>query len=566
MRSGEPYAARPAAGQSGGAAAAASLDEWLSRVTSEGMVLRSLLERNAESAPAEVFAVFDGGLEWTRRDGLEAAYGAAHALQRHGITKGQRVALMAPNGPEFLSVWWGASMAGAVFVPLNPAFRGSVLARALQTADVSLVIAAPELLSRFDGIDKEALPPVVLTSEICEPASTAPNQLPQVHLWDDQALIGTSGSTGQSKLARISYLVTHIGFGWGYALHMEGCDARDCMQVDLPMFHVAAFSMVYACLVNRARIRVRQRPVLDRYWEAVCEDGITGGTLLGTVGAVLVARDPTPAERNHKIRFLSTNPAPARPAEFMERFNIPRLFTGYGATEQGTPIWGVVTKDTRRSYCGPVRPGWEFRLVDENDQDVAPGQSGEAIVRADRPFMMFSGYFGNDTATAAAWRHGWFHTGDILRRDEAGDYYFVSRAGDSIRRRAENISSEEVEAGLVSHPAIAEVACVAVPADSGVDHEILAVVIFKPGNSVPFEELLEHAYKELPHFMVPRYYEAVTEFPKTPSAKVQKHVLRSRGVTPGTWDSKAHGLTVTRRGIERVISEGQSAEPKPGER
>ena len=167
------------------------------------------------------------------------------------------------------------------------------------------------------------------------------------------------------------------------------------------------------------------------------------------------------------------------------------------------------------------------------------------LVRTDRPWAMNSGYNANPEATAAAWRNGWFHTGDAFRRDAEGYYYFVDRVKDAIRRRGENISSFEVEAEVCRHPDVREAAAIAVPSEYSED-EVMVVVAPVPGRSVDCRALAEYLIETMPYFMVPRYFRVLDELPKTPSAKVLKTDLRREGITGDTWDREAAGLRVRR--------------------
>ena len=167
------------------------------------------------------------------------------------------------------------------------------------------------------------------------------------------------------------------------------------------------------------------------------------------------------------------------------------------------------------------------------------------ILRSDAPWALNSGYFKNPEATAYAWRNGWFHTGDAFRRDVDGNFFFVDRIKDAIRRRGENISSFEVEAEILSHPAIRECAVVAVPNELAED-DVLAIVAPAPGAVVKPEELLAFLQARLAHFMVPRYVRIVAELPRTPTQKVEKYLLRQQAVTADTWDREKAGIRIKR--------------------
>jgi crotonobetaine/carnitine-CoA ligase len=147
--------------------------------------------------------------------------------------------------------------------------------------------------------------------------------------------------------------------------------------------------------------------------------------------------------------------------------------------------------------------------------------------------------------TVEAWRDLWFHTGDYLSRDEDGYFHFVDRKKDAIRRRGENISSFEVEKGVRSHDAVLECAAVAVKSSMGED-EVMVCLTLKPGRELSPEELLNHCAEQMAYFMAPRYVRFMDALPKTPTARVQKVLLRNEGVTPDTWDREKEGYQLKR--------------------
>jgi crotonobetaine/carnitine-CoA ligase len=176
---------------------------------------------------------------------------------------------------------------------------------------------------------------------------------------------------------------------------------------------------------------------------------------------------------------------------------------------------------------------------------VARGAVGQLIMRSDTPWSLNAGYYRNPEATAEAWRNGWFHTGDAFRQDEEGNYYFVDRIKDSIRRRGENVSSAEVEFEVNGHPDVKETAAIAVASEFGED-EVMIVVRAVEGRTIDAQGLLMYLLPRMPHYMVPRYIRVVDDFPRTPTQRVQKHLLRKEGVTADTWDRERAGITVRR--------------------
>jgi crotonobetaine/carnitine-CoA ligase len=187
-----------------------------------------------------------------------------------------------------------------------------------------------------------------------------------------------------------------------------------------------------------------------------------------------------------------------------------------------------------------VFEGFDARVADDNDREVADGIAGELLVRTDEPLAFAKEYFHAPDKTAEAWRDGWFHTGDRVVRQPDGYYRFVDRLKDAIRRRGENISSFEVEQVLLSHPAVANAAAFPVRSPLAED-EVMAAIILHPGWELAPAELIAFCEPRLPYFAVPRYLEFMTELPATESGKVQKFKLRDRGITDKTWDRGTGG-------------------------
>jgi crotonobetaine/carnitine-CoA ligase len=257
----------------------------------------------------------------------------------------------------------------------------------------------------------------------------------------------------------------------------------------------------------------------------------------------LMKEPPRPGERTTSLRHVVIIPLSKEGVAFRERFGVT-THTLFNMSEVSCPLIAE-PNPTVVATCGRPRKGVSVRLVDAHDCEVAPGEIGELIVRTDAPWTQNHGYNGNAEATAAAWRTGWFHTGDAFRMDEAGNYFFVDRFKDAIRRRGENVSSFEVELEVCAYPGVREAAAVAVPSELGEDEILVAVSLAEPGDLDPVA-LIEFLRGRMAHFMVPRYVRVVPDLPKTPTQKVQKHVLRSEGITADTWDRNAAGIVVKR--------------------
>jgi crotonobetaine/carnitine-CoA ligase len=515
------------------------------------VAIRPVLERHARNWPDEVFMTFSDGTTWTREQGVRQAYGAAHALRAAGVRQGDRVAIMLGNGPDFFRAWWGVSFLGATMVPVNTAYRGTLLGHLLRLAAPRHIVADTAGFAAVDALqDASVVPPVRLSpADLGSESGRAPELERPITIRDAAALVMTSGTTGPSKLAVNSHL--HLFLGGSWFTHERSRGREDVFLVDLPLFHGAALWLGTAALVSGVRLAVRPAPDLKNYWEVLRDSGATMAILLSAMVPILLGQPPRAVEREHTLRTMITNPPPPDIAAFMDRFALPEAWTGYGMTEVPAPLTYVAEDEMRPGYCGRQRRGFECRLVDDDDIEVPEGSPGELIVRADQPWMIAHEYVDNPEATARVWRNGWFHTGDMMRR-EGEQYFFVDRAKDAMRRRGENVSSVELEAEIRTHADVAEVACVPYRPEGTVEDEVKAWIVPAPDSQVDFPELLRYCVDRMPYFMVPRYFELIEDLPKTPSLRVKKFELRSRGNGSATWDREEHGLRVTRSGIRET--------------
>ena len=517
-------------------------------------VLRLLLERHATEQPDKVFVRFQDGQELTYAQTLTIVQRTAAGLRALGVRQGENVHTWLPNGPDAIRLWFGLNYIGAVYVPLNVSYRGRILEHAIRLSGARLIVAHPGLVSRLTEIDCPQLSDLLVLGDsdlqlpglrrhpasMLDPAAfeLAPLERP-IMPWDPQSIIYTSGTTGPSKGVVSSYL--HIQSGassWPFG------GPEDRRLVNLPLFHMGGTGAVYASLLKGGSVVVVDSFQTDSFWDVVDSHGVTNVVLLGGMATLLVKRPPSPSDRSHALRTVVLVPLLEDAPAFAERFNVD-VYTTFNMTETSLPIISGLNP-TPLGTCGQPRMGVEVRIVDENDCEVAPGETGELILRTDRPWAMNSGYYGNAEATARAWRNGWFHTGDAFRTDATGNYYFVDRMKDAIRRRGENISSFEVEAEVGSHPSVQECAAVAVPSELGED-EVLVAIVAQPGQQIDPKALVEYLVPRMAHFMIPRYIRVIPELPKTPTQKVQKHLIRSDGVTADTWDRERAGIVIRRQ-------------------
>jgi crotonobetaine/carnitine-CoA ligase len=516
-------------------------------------VLRNLVDRHACERSEDVFALFSTGDQWNYTRLRANVRRVAASLQVLGVKQDDFVLSWLPNGPHAIAVWFALNYIGAVYVPVNTSYRGRLLAHVIQNSGARLMVADARLADRLPDVETAALdtlvtvsgnPPALrgircLTEDALSGAAGEPTEPPRAIMpWDTHAIIYTSGTTGPSKGVLSSY--RHL------AATTEALDTitpNDRALVNLPIFHVGGTSGVYRMLIRGGSIALVEAFDTETFWDTVRKTGTTTMTLLGAMIPFLMKAPPTPRDRDHGLRQAIMVPLAEDAAEFTARFGVD-IYTVFNMTEISCPILSERNPDIAKT-CGRVRAGFEARVVDDHDLEVAHGTVGELMVRADEPWTMNHGYNANPEATARAWRNGWFHTGDAFRRDEAGNFFFVDRMKDAIRRRGENISSFEVEAEIGAHPKVRESAVVGVPSEFGED-EVMAIVALVPGAEIDPVDVISFLTPRLPHFMVPRYIRFMAELPKTPTQKIEKHVLRSEGITPDTWDRERAGIRLKR--------------------
>jgi crotonobetaine/carnitine-CoA ligase len=520
----------------------------------EDCVLKYMLDARAARHGSRRVALFEDGSSWTYAECREQVRRAAAALQSLGVGKGDRVIVWLPTGRPQVLGWFAANYLGAIFVPLNTAYRGRVLEHVINSARAAVMIVHHGLLDRLAGLSLPALRRLIVVGGPAtlvgalevhgEPVLDAdPSSLDDtaaVDHWDTQSIIYTSGTTGLSKGVLSPYLQLYTTAVVNYGYMRDG----ESILVNLPMFHVGGTSPTYCALVRTGSFYLVDGFSTTRFWDQVREGGcVSTSGLIGVMAPFLAKPDPRPDDRDHPLRCLTLAPVNAQTIALAGRFGFDYL-TGFNMTEVSTPLLADLNAGTTAG-CGRPRSGIECRLVDANDIEVPRGAIGELIVRADVPWSMNAGYDGLPEATAAAWRNGWFHTGDLMRQDESGTFHFVDRRKDAIRRRGENISSFEVEAAVKSHPDVDEVVAVAVPSEIE-EEEVLVAVSPKPGRTIDPRALVEFLVPTMPYFMVPRYVRIVAQIPKTETNKPRKVVFREQGVTVDTWDREKAGLSLRR--------------------
>ncbi len=485
-----------------------------------------------------------------------------HALQwaagfaAAGVEAGAHVATFVQNDLDSHRALLGLGWLRAVEVPLNAALTGRMLAYSLDHADVTTVVVVPAFVDRVveivddvptvrtivvlgdvDAELRKALASVrvvdrdeLLGAPALDPAPAGP----EYH--DIHSLMFTSGTTGPSKAVITPWPVMYQFWSW---VPDDTLAPGDGLYCTMPMFHNSGRSAFNYAMTRGARFVLRERFSASEFWSDVRATGVTTAALVGPMTAVVYSADRRDDDADNPLRNVVLGPMIPEIADFERRFGV-RTCTCYGQTEVGIPV-ATGWDHGPWANCGRRRedyPWPEARVVDEYDEPVPVGEVGELVVRSAEPWSLNVGYHAMPEQTVAAWRNGWFHTGDAFRVDDDGWYYFVDRLRDTIRRRGENISSFEVETAVAEHEAVLECAAVGVPAAHGEDDVLVAVIVrdtstFDPAALIAFLE------PRMPRFMVPRYVRVVADLPRTEaSMRVRKHELRAEGLADA-WDRES---------------------------
>lgn len=480
----------------------------------------------------------------------------AGGLRALGVGEGDVVLIMLDNSADYYVVYAALSFLGAVSVPTNTAYRGTILDHVLRTTASTMAIVEDQYAELVASVPDSTLRSLVVrgltqptatgqpgpaSSDLADVFSGPPVEPLDVGPWQTLSIMFTSGTTGLSKGAAVSHGSAYATsfYPQVYGPH----DEHDTILVVYPMFHVTGlFGGPLGAGYLGATVHIVPGFSASRFWDDVRAAGATSVIVVGAMFDFILQQPPRPDDRKHTLRTVFMIPRPERSRDGIERFGI-QLTTAFGGTEAGTVIVNLSTDPQDFDSLGRVRPGWEIRLVDEHDIAVPDGKPGEAIVRSAEPWVMATGYVNNAEASSSLWRNGWLHTGDMLRRDAEGRFHFVDRAKDSVRRRGENISSIEVETEVMRHPEVAECAAIGV-GDPRIDQEVKIFVRRHAGSTLAEFDLISALIDQMPYYAIPRFVTFVDQLPRTPTGKVRKVELHDHQAP--TWDRETAGIDVRR--------------------
>ncbi|MEM7269663.1 MAG: AMP-binding protein [Pseudomonadota bacterium] len=457
-------------------------------------------------------------------DALRDVEARARAFQAAGYAAGMRVALLLENRPSYFLTWLALNSLGLSVVPINPELRAAELDYLIGHSEPSLIISIPSRVANLKAVtdtpiveEGAPLPPPGSAGVVAEQREGAEREA---------AVLYTSGTTGKPKGCVLSNTYFLMAGDWYNSLDgiVSLRDEGERMITPLPVFHMNAMAASFMGMLSVGGCLT----VLDRFhpstwWDDVRAARATCLHYLGVMPSILMKAPEASNDKVHNVRFgFGAGIDPKLHEPFEERFGFP-LCEGWAMTETGLAAHLTNNRDHRlvgASCLGSPTADVDIKLEMEPGRDV-----GELLVRRTGPEPrkgFFSHYYKDPKATLEAWAGGWFHTGDLVRRDAEGRYFFVDRKKNVIRRSGENIAAVEVESILMKHPAIIAAGVAAVP-DEIRGEEVLACLV----SDLNAEEIAVWAREQMAYYKVPGYIAFVDELPLTPTQKIQRAELKT---------------------------------------
>jgi crotonobetaine/carnitine-CoA ligase len=505
----------------------------------------------AEAAgdPFVVYSTDSGDESYTYAEADERCNAIANDLRDRGLEPGDRITLMAPTSPEFVFVVLAAQKIGVVPAMINPELEGPTLEHCLKLPDSELIVTTSALtetvVTQREDVSYES-DPIVIGDSSGDDAPAADeftalrsiieagdrSNPPDLELPPDHPAVMpfSSGTTGLPKGILNPQRLLML-FGEQFSM-MGNMDEGSGYLNTLPLFHQGGLWSIYIAIACRGYVTLFDEFSIGEFWNRVDEYDCRGTSLVDEMGRWLYQQPERPDDPEHALEWalIIGGPKEHRKA-FESRFDTTYL-TAYGSTEVGVFAWSPPEENSKPLADG-VAETFEVRIADELD----PGETGEIHARPCLDNVMLREYVGSPAKTVEKLRNCWYHTGDMGRLDEDGYLYFEGRKEDFVRRKGENISHAEIEHVVDDLEGVLESAVIGIP-DESVGEEIKLHVL-PAGDEVDVETVVGYCEDTLPGFQQPRYIEVIESFPRTPTERVQKHELESRGkegLTEHTWD------------------------------
>lgn len=466
---------------------------------------------------------------------------AANLFLDLGIKKDEKVVIQLHSCPEFLMCWFGLAKIGAVMVPINTQYNQEECGYILQKCGAATAIIEEKFLPIYDRSrpSKDICINTILlarsekqipgTINFGKNKEKQPGELKEFRPLssDDVAeILFTSGTTSKPKgvvITHCNILYAGIFTAWQFSLRQE-----DRYLTIMPAFHVDfQLNALMPVLIAGATMIMEEKYSASKFWKQICDYKATVTEGIPMMARTLMLQPRQEWEKDHCVRemcfYLSFSNHEKN--AFEERFNV-RFFTSYGSTETLVGVIGDFPYGERNwPSIGRAGLSYEAKIIDEQGNELPPNTIGELYIKGVPGRTIMKEYYNDAEATAKTLKPGgWMHTGDKGYVDESGWFYFVDRKVNMIKRSGENISTTEIENILMCHPKIAEAAVIGVP-DPIHDQAVKAFIIFKDGEELSTEEILEYCRGRMANFKVPSFVEIRTSFPRTCTYKIQKKLL-----------------------------------------
>ncbi len=452
----------------------------------------------------------------------------ARLLLAHGIGRGDAVAIFSMNSPEYVATFFGCARIGAALVPINLMFTADDVDYVFEKTRIKALLAEPVFL---DKIRRRPAVSLVMDDSFCEKLAGQDGSPVEQFVGneDTSLIVFTSGTTARPKGVVLNHLNLYAYLLGGFTEH--GVDRSFRYLLALPMFHIAGLVQAFACFASGCDSVVLQLPKAEPILQAIVTHQVHVMALPATVWVGLASAPGIESANLSCLKRLFVFQYLPTPVFNRWRQMAPQAewINAWGQTETTAIGSSTPAADLERMLVAPDPIGiqhmpLELRIVDDEMNDVEPGKPGEIVLRGP---SVTPGYFEDPEANEALFRGGWHHTGDVAYRNEQGWLYFLDRKKDMIKTGGENVSSQEVEEAIAQHPGVAEVAVIGLPDPYWIE-KVVACVVPMPGVQLTEQELLAHARSHLANFRVPKQIFILKEFPKNPSGKVLKRVLRQQ--------------------------------------
>ena len=517
--------------------------------------IRELLENRARHTPDCAFGIYE---DWEISfSTLETCVNRlANGLAQAGVAPGQHVAVMLGNHPDHIFVFFALSKLGAIWVPVNVNLLGLSLDFVFDGSSPHAVIVDGEFWNQLEPVlagrniktiivrnAREAKIPLAGIkgldfSAVTEGAATPPPTKPTLD--ELRSISFTSGTTGPPKGALLTERMLRA-CATGAAIASD-VSSGDVFLLWEPIYHNSGAQMCILALVEHVKLAIVSRFSASRFWDQIRNYRVTKMHYLGGVIDILLKYPVRANDKDHSVQIAfggGCNKGSWR--AFENRFGV-KIQEAYGLTEAS--CFTTINKSGKIGSIGKPYPYFEVKIVDNEGKPLEVGKIGEIIVREKEPGLITQGYLGNSEATAEALRAGWLYTGDLGRCDNEGDFYYMGRKKDSIRRRGENISAWEVERVLNSHPKIQESVVIGVDAEVG-EQELKAFIRCGSGQILEPIEVIKWCEPRMPYYQIPRYISFVDFFEKTPTERIRKEGLSKD--TDDCWDLERSGYRMKQR-------------------